>query len=154
MKLSEALAARADAQTRLAELRTRISGSARHQEGEPPAEDPNALVEEAERTVTALTALVRRINRTNAATAMGDGAATITDAIAERDALASRRKILADAANAAQDSGHLRLMRSEIRMVSPLDVAALRRRVDDLAREHRRLDLRIQEANWATELLD
>ena len=120
MKLAEALAARADAQGRLQELRGRIVDNARHQEGDEPAEDPNALLEEADRVAVELGRLVRVINATNAATSV-DGNGTITDAIAQRDALAARRRILADAAGAAAGGHGMRMMRSELpqRLSSP-----------------------------------
>jgi hypothetical protein len=44
-------------------------------------------------------------------------------------------------------------MRTEIRMVTAIDVRATRREVDDLARELRELDTRVQEINWTTELV-
>ena len=153
MKLAEALAARADTQRRLEELRIRIRDNATHQEDEAPAEDANALIQEAERVAVDLTSLVRRINATNAATQV-DGVGTITDAIAERDGLAARRKVLADAADAATGRGSFRVIRSELRLVSTLDVPDLRRRADDLARRRRELDLRIQAADWTTDVLE
>ncbi len=153
MKLAEALAARADAQARLQELRSRIRDNARHQEGDAPAEDPNALIAEADRVAAELTRLVRAINATNAATPV-EGIGTLTDAIAERDGLAARRKVLVDAAGEASGSGGLRLMRSELRMVTALDVPDLRRRIDELSRQRRQLDLRIQAADWTTELVE
>ena len=153
VKLAEALAARADAQRRLEELRTRIRDNATHQEGEDPAEDANALLQEAERIAAELTVLVRRINATNATTLV-EGVGTITDAIAERDGLSARRKLLADAAASATGRGSFRVIRSELRMVSALDVPELRRRADDLARRRRELDLRIQEADWTTDVAE
>jgi hypothetical protein len=36
--------------------------------------------------------------------------------------------------------------------VTPLDVASLHRAADELAREHRELDAKIQERNWTTEI--
>ncbi|MDA8063842.1 MAG: DIP1984 family protein [Actinomycetota bacterium] len=152
MKLAEALAARADAQTRLQELRSRIRDNARHQEGEPPVEDPNSLILEADRVAAELTRLVRAINATNAATPL-EGAGTLTDAIAERDGLALRRKVLAEAAAEANGGTGIRMLRSELRMVSALDVPELRRRIDELSRQRRQLDLRIQAADWTTEVL-
>ena len=47
MKLAEALSLRADAVRRIEQLRTRIVGNARFQEGEEPAEDAAALLDEA-----------------------------------------------------------------------------------------------------------
>jgi hypothetical protein len=67
LKLAEALQLRADLQKRLLQIRQRIAASARHQEGEAPPEDPNALLIDAERGVRAR-GLIRGINRTNVAT--------------------------------------------------------------------------------------
>jgi hypothetical protein len=153
MKLAEALAARADAQRRLQELRNRISDNATHQEGEDPVEDANALIDEAGRVAVELTRLVRRINATNAATQV-EGIGTITDAIAERDGLAARRRVLVEAADSASGRRSFRVIRSELRLISTLDVPDLRRRADDLARQRRELDLRVQAADWATDLIE
>jgi hypothetical protein len=76
---------------------------------------------------------------------------SMTDALAHRDVLGLRRTILVEAAqhaSARQD----RYMRSELRSVTPLDVASLHRAADELAREHRELDAKIQERNWTTEI--
>jgi hypothetical protein len=145
MKLAEALAARADAQARLQELRARIAANARHQEGEAPAEDPNALVAEAERLAGEIATLVRRrINATNA-TSVVEGVGTVTDAIAERDSLGLRHRVLSEAASHATGSGReFRLNHSELRAVTALDVTELRARADKVARQRRELDLRIQ----------
>jgi hypothetical protein len=152
LKLAEALAERADLQTRIAQLRPRIAENARHQDGDSPAEDPRALIEEAERLAGALELVIRRVNKTNASTPFADGR-TITDAIAERDVLSVRRKVYAEAAKAAAQRTD-RFMRSEIKLVSALDVPELQRRVDDLSRQYRALDSRLQELNWSTELVD
>src|SRR6266478_4692996 len=50
-------------------------------------------------------------------------------------------------------AGQSRYGKAEIRVLRTVDVAALRRRADDLAKERRELDARIQEANWQTELI-
>jgi hypothetical protein len=68
MKLAEALALRADSRRRLEQLRGRITGNARYQEGTEPAEDAAALLAEADEVLDELEALIRRVNRTNAAT--------------------------------------------------------------------------------------
>ena len=125
MKLAGALQLRADAQKRLAQLRQRILLSARHQEGDQPPEDPQALLEEIDRVATELEDLIRRINRTNAATTFDDER-SLSDALAARDVLSIRRSVLADVASAAsvrQD----RLTRSEVKFVAALDVRDLQR---------------------------
>lgn len=100
MKLAEALAERADAARRVEQLRARIVGSARYQEGEAPAEDAQRLLAEVGTVLDELEALIRRINRTNAAVAVGD-AGTLTDALARRDVLRLRHAVITAAADAA-----------------------------------------------------
>jgi hypothetical protein len=156
MKLAEALSLRSDAQKRLAQLQDRAVAAARFQEGEEPPEDAAELLVEALAVTEELEGLMARINRTNARTELEPGV-TITDGIARRDALALRRKVVtavADAAAGTQGRGWGRQLRSELRQLTRLPVADLRRQADDLARRYRELDVRLQEANWATELVD
>ena len=154
MKLAEALALRADASRRAERLRSRITASARFQEGETPAEEAAPLLAEAGEVLTELESLIRRINRTNAATVVADG--TLTDALARRDVLRLRHSIVTSAADAAAGDGRsgYRQLRSELKMISALPVADLRRQADDLARQVREVDTLIQRANWEVDLLD
>jgi uncharacterized protein DUF6847 len=152
MKLAEALQLRSDIQKRLQQLRQRIAVSARTQEGEQPAEDPNALLAEVGQLVEQLEVLITSINRTNVRTEIEPGR-TMTDALARRDVLHLHRGIVVEAATHAsvrQD----RYTKSEIRFTTPLDVAGLHREADSLAKRARELDAQIQEANWRTELQD
>ncbi|MFV8318694.1 DIP1984 family protein [Mycobacterium sp. 23] len=156
MKLAEALSLRADSARRVEQLRARIVGSARFQEGEEPAEDAAALLAEAGQVLDEFEALVRRINHTNAATTIGSGG-TLTDALARRDTLRLRHSVVTAAADAAagkNQPGYARQLRSELKMLSALPVAQLRTEADGLARELRELDVRIQQANWEADLLD
>ncbi|RLK24222.1 hypothetical protein DER29_2120 [Micromonospora sp. M71_S20] len=154
MKLAEALALRADAARRAEQLRARIAASARYQEGEAPAEDASALLVEAGEVLGELESLIRRINRTNAATVVEGG--TLTDALARRDVLRMRHSVVTSAADAAAGEGQrgYRQLRSELKMVPALPVAELRRRADDLARQVREVDTLIQRTNWEVDLLD
>jgi chromosome segregation ATPase len=79
MKVAEALALRADLQKRLEQLKQRLVKNARIQEGDKPEEDPVELQSELEKSATELTALIQRVNRTNAASRFGDG--TLADAL-------------------------------------------------------------------------
>ncbi|MDV3351896.1 DIP1984 family protein [Leptothoe sp. LEGE 181152] len=65
MKLAEALMQRADCQKRIAQLRQRLTRSAKVQEGEQPPENPQELLSEVDTVITELTRLVQRINQTN-----------------------------------------------------------------------------------------
>jgi hypothetical protein len=150
MKLAEALILRADGQKRFEQLKARLLRVARVQEGDQPAEDPQELLAETERVARELAGLVKRINLTNVTTAFGDGL-TLTDALAERDALGLRQRLYADLAQAAAISQD-RYTRTEVKYVSTVEVADTQRRADELAREYRVLDARLQELNWRTEL--
>lgn len=151
MKLAEALAERSDCQNRLEDLKKRMARSARVQEGEQPAEDSAELLKESERLFAHLLDLISAINRTNAKTVF-DGQQTISDAIAKRDLTGKKRDFLAgiaDAASTRQD----RYSKSEVKFVSTLSIAQLQKQVDQLSREFRELDTRLQELNWQTELV-
>lgn len=155
MKLGEALAARADAARRVEQLRARIVDNARYQEGDSPAEDASQLLSEVYSALDELESLIRRINRTNSATPLGQG--TITDALARRDVLRKRHSMTTAAADAAagrDQRGMGRYMRSELLMLSALPVAELRNNADELARQLRELDMQIQRSNWEVDLLD
>lgn len=155
MKLAEALLLRADRNRTVEQLKQRIQVSARYQEGEDPPEDARELVSMTSAVLDELEGLIRNINRTNSATVMADGR-TVTDALAERDVLRLRYSVLkvsADAASGAQQQvGHMRATRSELKLMSDLDIKSLRGQASDLARRVRELDARIQEVNWTTEL--
>ena len=69
MKLAEALILRADCQKRIAQLKSRLLTNAKVQEGDAPAETPQELIAELERVSAELLDLIKRINRTNSATA-------------------------------------------------------------------------------------
>jgi hypothetical protein len=156
MKLAEALAVRSDATRRFEQLRSRAQANARYQEGEAPAEDARELLAEADRVLAELEDLIRRINRTNAAI-MLDEQTTVTDAIARRDVLRWRHGLytsVADAASGGSGPGMVRQMRSELRYVSAVTVSELRTAADEAAKQHRELDVRLQQANWETELMD
>jgi len=157
VKLAEALAERADAVRRVEQLRARIVGSARYQEGETPAEDAQRLLVEVGAVLDELELLIRRTNRTNAAVTVGDDG-TLTDALARRDVLRLRHAVITAAADAAagrdQRGLAVRQLRSELTMLSALPIADLREQADALARESRELDIRIQRTNWEADLLD
>jgi hypothetical protein len=153
LKLAEALANRADLQRRVEQMRGRLQKSALVQEGESPPEDPQELLEELERIVSELEEYVRRINRTNLSATLSGGETTLTDALARRDALTLRYGNLKTLVSAASDRVP-RYGRAEIRILSAVEVGPLRRRMDELARERRELDISIQQANWATDLTE
>jgi hypothetical protein len=152
MKLGEALARRAELQTRLEQVRDRLSISALVQEGDTPPEDPAALLRELDEIADELERLIATINHTNSTTTIASGG-TLTEALARRDVLGLRLRALTAVADATAQQ-RARYSRSEIRVVRTFDVGAVRRRTDALAREQRELDAEIQAANWTVDLDD
>jgi hypothetical protein len=152
MKLAEALILRADAQKRLQKLLERVKSSVLVQEGEAPPEDPAELLAEAERLVGQIRDLMALVNRTNLTTRLADGR-SLTDALAERDALDLRHAFLTATAEAAVPKMD-RMGRMEIKKIPTVNVADLRRRVDETARARRELDTTIQAVNWSTDLIE
>lgn len=152
MRLGEALTRRADLQKRIAQLTGRLQASAVVQEGDAPPEDPTALLHDLDEMSQELERLIAAINLTNAASRLEDGR-SVTEALARRDVLALRQSVLRSAADAVAQAS-ARYSRSEIRLTRQIDVAAVRREIDDLARRLRELDTAIQEHNWTTELLE
>lgn len=152
MKLAEALILRADCQKRIEQLKQRLIRSAKVQEGETPPEDPQALIAELNRTVNELADLIKRINKTNSATNLEEGM-TISEALAERDTLMLKRGVYSsviEVAGLRKD----RFGASEIKFFSTVNVADLQAQIDQMSRQCRELDTRIQEVNWNVELLD
>ena len=149
MKLAEALMQRSDLQTRLEQLRERMKANALVQEGEKPAEDPAVLLEELSSGTAQLEALIARINLTNAAV-QKDGK-TLTELLARREALTLRISIARSLLETASRP-IMRGSRMEVKIHSTVDVAAIRKETDDLARELRLLDTAIQSTNWTEDL--
>lgn len=152
MKLAEALILRADYQKRVEQLKQRLLLNAKVQEGDNPAEDPQDLIAELERVATDLTALIRRINKTNVAVELEPGL-TLADGLAGRDIMGQRQTFYRQLAQSATVT-HDRYSRSEVKFRSTVDIAALQKQADDLARQYRELDTKIQAANWAADVLE
>jgi len=152
MKLAEALILRADCQKRVEQLKQRLIRSAKAQEGEAPPEDPKLLIDELERTLSTLADLIKRINRTNSITEFQEGI-FLSDILAEREILLMKRGAYSDLANSAsvvQD----RYTRSEVKFISTVSVSEMQNRVDEISKQYREIDSRIQEANWRVDLAD
>lgn len=149
MKLAEALQERADLNTRIEQLRSRLCMNATVQEGEKPAEDPAALLAETEGCLNRLETLMAQINLTNSRT-VAEGK-TLTEWIAARDALKLRIQLLRDTRDAASRLSQ-RATRSEIKILSTLDVPSLQKQLDEACAQLRRTDNLIQQQNWLTEL--
>ena len=150
MKLATALSERADLQRRIAELGIRLNNNAKVQEGERPAEEPKALLEGLNRDFVRLEELIARINHTNNVTKYADK--TLTDYIARRDCLKQKISIMRSFLDRSSEKV-ARYSKTEIKIMSTIEVADIQKEVDMLSKELRETDEKIQELNWTTELI-
>jgi hypothetical protein len=152
MKLAEALVERKAAQTKISELNERLHRVILVQEGEQPAEQPTALLQELDDVLQRLEALIGAINRTNLQAHLPDGR-TIMSAIARRDVVRMQIGVF-EALIRSAGSPQFRTRGSEIKFVVTLDIAQVQHDRDRLARHYRELDTAIQAANWSTDLVE
>ena len=108
------------------------------------------MIDEIESCTARLAELIARINLTNCSIRV-DGK-TLTEMIAEKDALNAKINLYRNLIGAASNVAH-RATRTEIKTKSTVDVGKLQKKADAYAKELRLLDNRLQEANWLNELL-
>jgi septicolysin len=149
MKLAEALQERADLNRKIEQLDSRLCSNCLVQEGEKPLENPEELLQELEYSVGRLEYLMERINITNSKTLV-DGK-TMTACIARKDALILKQRVLRNIIEEASQNTH-RATRTEIKILSTVDVAKIQKQADDIAKEVRLLDNALQASNWTVEL--
>ena len=151
MKLAQALILRADTQKRLEQLKGRLLDNAKMQENERPSEDPKLLLKELDRLSDELFRLILAINLTNSS-AKFEGV-SLTEMIAKKDTLSQKASVLRDFAKSASQKVDL-YSNSEIKILSSIDVAMLQKQIDELSKEIRELDMKLQEANWQVDLVE
>ena len=150
MKLAEALSIRKDLQKRIQQLGQRIQNNVKVQEGDEPKEQPAELMKEFDSCLSQLQELIWRINATNIETKNSEGK-TLTELMAQKDVLTMRISTLRSVFDTAS-SGQDRYSRSEIKMVTVVDVKALSKQIDEYSAQLRKLDIEIQALNFQTEL--
>ncbi len=149
MKIAEALNLRADLQKQVEQLKERLNVNMQVQEGDKPAEQPEVLFQTLDELIPQLEDLIVRINLTNTRTIV-DGK-SLTAMLARKDVL----KIKLDAYRAAYSSAVIkadRYSRNEIRFIPTVKGEDLQKKIDKMSKEYRELDMKIQQANWATNL--
>lgn len=105
-----------------------------------------------DRLLAELEGYVERINRTNLSATL-EGETTLTAALARRDVLGLQYGLLRSLVDTASNRIP-RYGRAEIRTLATVEVGPLRRQIDEVAKERRDLDTKIQAANWTTELME
>ena len=150
MKLAEALIVRAYLHSRSELLAERLNQNAQYQEGEEPAESPEALLAEYRQAATKLEQLIVKINLANNRIQLESGQLMV-EALAKRDRLKAEHNTLINLADAATQTFD-RYSRSEIKTLAAIDVKNIRKQIDEIAKQHRQLDTQIQQANWLSEI--
>ena len=153
MKLAEALMERKAIKNKMEELKKRIYQNAQVQEGDMPIENPTHLLQELSEEVKKFEELVIRINNTNmTAKLSGDDELTLMEAIVKKDMLNYAHLIYINLADKATPV-NARYSNREIKSIPSIEISDIRKKADDIAKEYRMLDSKIQEANWNTELV-
>lgn len=151
MKLAEALSIRKDLQKRIQQIGKRLEDNVKVQEGDEPSENPDELMKELDGCLNKLEDLIWHINLTNVKT-IDETGKTLTQLMAEKDVLTLRISTLRNIFERAS-SQQERYSRSEIKMVTIVDVKQLSNQIDEYSAKLRKLDIEIQKLNFQTELI-
>lgn len=149
MKLAEALQERADLNRKIDQLENRLCDNVLVQEGENSNEDPEELFKEFDDSIDRLEELIARINLTNSQTTIKDQ--SLTELIAAKDVLQKKISIYKEVLNAASKNT-ARATRSEIKVLTVINVRQLQKKIDRMSKQYRELDNLIQQSNWNTDL--
>jgi len=152
MKLAEALMLRKDYQVKIDKLETRILDNIKIQEGEEVSENPDELLKELSETLDKLNIVIQQINHTNNITMLNEQV-TLSNALSERDSISRKRGILEHLVRSASIK-QSRVSRSEIKFITTVDVKKLQKEIDDLSKEYRVIDTKIQGHNWLVDLVE
>jgi predicted mannosyl-3-phosphoglycerate phosphatase (HAD superfamily) len=152
MRIAEALVERKALKTKMEEIKKRIYQNAQVQDGEKPTESPLTLIEDLSEEVKKFEVLVNRINKTNVQI-MLESNLSMAEALIKRDMLKYRHLIMANLADKATPTAD-RYSQREIKFVASIDITDIRKKADEIAKECRQLDMKIQQANWLNDLLN
>lgn len=151
MKLAEALIERAELQKKNAQLFSRITSNTMVQEGDSPAEKPEELIAEYEKNMEQLLFLVQKINETNHLTPF-EGHGNVASAIAYRDNLKAKIGVYRSIYESATIKPE-RYSQKEVKFVRCIDARELQVKINQLSKEYRSLDTKLQGINWTVELV-
>jgi len=150
MKLAEALIERKSIKINMEELKKRIYQNSQVQDGDKPIEQPLQLIDLLYQEIDKFEKLIIQINKTNVETKLTNSM-SMMEALTKRDMLRYKHFIynnLADKATPSTD----RYSQREIKFLPTINITDIRKKSDDVAKECRQLDMKIQEANWSVEL--
>lgn len=152
MKLAVALQERNDLNKKIVQLNYRLELNAVVQDGEKTGENPEELLEELNECYRNLEDLIGRINKTNCQTITSYNNLSLTELIAKKDVLMQKinsYRALADTASNLVT----RVSRSEIKILSNVDVKKMQKDIDKMSKELRLVENTIEETNWQIELI-
>lgn len=149
MKLAQLIALRKETVQRLEAISESLGDNAVVEEGKKALEDPMILMKECDRLTLLHEEIICAINMANMHNVV-DGE-TLTQMMARREAWANRISVLS-ALRSEASSTNTRANKSEILFKSAVDVKALQKYLDKLARDLRVLDAKMQEAIWQIEV--
>lgn len=152
MKLAVALQERNDLNKKIVQLNYRLELNAVVQDGEKTGENPEELLEELNECYRNLEDLIGRINKTNCQTITSYNNLSLTELIAKKDVLIQKinsYRALADTASNLVT----RVSRSEIKILSNVDVKKIQKDIDKMSKELRLVENTIEETNWQIELI-
>lgn len=152
MKLAEALSQRSAIQQDLVWIKEQFAKISRVPEGSKPSENPEDMLLRMETRTAEFERLLAQINRTNLSVTDAAGH-TMTELLAERDALRARQNILSEAYQQATQKEDV-YGRQELRYVPTMDVPALRARLEKVNIQLRKTNILIQKLNWEADLLE
>lgn len=152
MKLAVALQERNDLNKKIVQLNYRLELNAIVQEGEKTGEEPKELLEELDSCYKNLEILIGRINKTNCQTITNYNNLTLTELIAKKDVLMQKINSYRSLVNTASNLVS-RVSRSEIKILSNVDVKKIQKDIDKMSKELRLVENTIEEANWQIELI-
>jgi len=150
LKLAETLNLRGDLTRKITMLKKRLRAVCSVQEGTTPADSAEDLIAEIFEVIERVHALEVVVHHANIALRMTDGSICM-EVLAQREQLRAKRGVLTDAIDLANPERSYYSNR-EIRFLPGLDVKTVSKRADALAAEIHRLNTRIQQHNWATEV--
>lgn len=152
MKLAVALQERNDLNKKIVQLNYRLELNAVVQDGEKTGENPEELLEELNECYRNLEDLIGRINKTNCQTITSYNNLSLTELIAKKDVLIQKinsyRSLVDTASNLVT-----RVSRSEIKILSNVDVKKIQKDIDKMSKELRLVENTIEETNWQIELI-
>lgn len=152
MKLAVALQERNDLNKKIVQLNYRLELNAVVQDGEKTGENPEELLEELNECYRNLEDLIGRINKTNCQTITSYNNFSLTELIAKKDVLIQKINSYRSLADTASNLV-TRVSRSEIKILSNVDVKKIQKDIDKMSKELRLVENTIEETNWQIELI-